>query len=253
MAEKNNIFSRLRNLFTNDTIIRRNKRGKLIVKDIDYSQRALTTNFMDKYNRIYSNSRVYGGNKRNKMGSASIRSSIRPMIYREYECISGDTIIPLPDGKKMTMKELAETYPDKSTTFYVYSYDHKTDTIKLGKAHSVRKTKTELTYKVTFDNGEFILATENHPFLMRDGEYKQVHELTENDSVMPLYQKRFYGHKSYRFLYNFSKGWQAEHKIVAEQFHGDVNEGHIVHHVDFQKENNLPDNLKIMTEHDSRK
>jgi len=105
-------------------------------------------------------------------------------LYREYECLAGETIIPLPGGRKISLVELSKLYPDKENVFYVYSYDHTENCIKLGKAHSVRKTKTELTYKITFDNGEYLLATENHPFLMRNGEYRQVKDLRVNDSLM---------------------------------------------------------------------
>jgi len=85
---------------------------------------------------------------------------------------------------------------------------------------------------------------------MRDGTYKRTFELRVGDSVMPFYQKEYgynkHGFNRYRRLYNFSKGWQSEHKIVAEQFYRPLKKNEVVHHLDIKGSNNLPDNLLIM-------
>jgi predicted ATP-dependent Lon-type protease len=86
--------------------------------------------------------------------------------------------------------------------------------------------------------------------MMRDGSYKRTFELRVGDSVMPFYQKDYgynkHGFKRYRKLYNFSKGWQSEHKIVAEQFYRPLQKNEVVHHLDINGSNNMPDNLLIM-------
>ena len=130
----------------------------------------------------------------------------------------------------------------------MFSYDHKTDSIKLGKAFHPRKKSggPRKCWKVIFDNDDFVIGSAGHPFLMRNGEYKVIKDLQIGDSIMPFYQKMFYPKKHYRFLYNFSKGWQAEHKIIVEQFDRNVNKNECVHHKNFNTSNNLPENLQIM-------
>jgi hypothetical protein len=159
----------------------------------------------------------------------------------------------LPDGTYPTIAELTERYKDKpQERFYVFSYDHKTDSIKLGKAFHPRKKKgSRQGYKVTFDNGKHVIGSLKHPFMMRDGSYKMLYELRVGDSVMPFYQKDFYKN-GYRSIYNFSKGWQSEHVVVAEQFERSLKDNEVVHHKNFDKTNNLPSNLQIMVDADHK-
>src|SRR2546422_2355374 len=43
--------------------------------------------------------------------------------------------------------------------------------------------------RVTLDNGESIVCTPDHRFMLRDGSYKAAADLTPADSLMPLYRK----------------------------------------------------------------
>ena len=53
-----------------------------------------------------------------------------------------------------------------------------------------RRTKANAkVIKVTFDNGETIKCTPDHPFMMRDGSFKKIEDITPKDSLMPLYRK----------------------------------------------------------------
>ena len=87
--------------------------------------------------------------------------------------------------------------------------------------------------------------------MMRDGSYKMIYELRVGDSVMPFYQKNYNcKYNKYRKLYNFSKGWQSEHVIIAEQFMRPLNNNEVVHHKNFNGYDNSPDNLQIMTKNE---
>ena len=101
---------------------------------------------------------------------------------------------------------------------------------------------------MTFDNGQYVVGSLKHPFMMRDGSYKMIYELRVGDSVMPFYQKDYGSrYNTYKKLYNFSKGWQSEHVVIAEQFDRPLTENEVAHHKDFNGYNNSPDNLQIMT------
>ena len=248
-VKKQSLYARLKRLFSTDVIVRNVGGKQLKIKDTDSIMYATDRNSLrDRFNRIRSS----GYNAYTRDFALSYQAA-RMDLFRDYDCVGPDTIIPLPDGSRPTIKELAEKYKDKpQERFWVFSYDHETDSMKLGKAFHPRKKKgIRIGYKVTFDDGRYVVGSLKHPFMMRDGSYKMIYELRVGDSVMPFYQKDFYGH-GYRHIYNFSKGWQSEHKIVAEQFDRPLKDGEVVHHKNFDKTNNSPDNLQIMTESDHK-
>ncbi|MEK7104012.1 MAG: toprim domain-containing protein, partial [Patescibacteria group bacterium] len=107
--------------------------------------------------------------------------------------------------------------------------------------------------KVILDNNEEIVCTPDHKFLMRSGEYKQAQDIVKKDSLMPLYRKvapkggliTIDGYEmtlcpaTHRWIfthlladrYNLEKGiYQKERNSV-------------IHHKDYNKLNNNPDNL----------
>jgi len=242
------LYAKLKRLFSNDVVVRNVGGKKLKVIDTDEVFYATDRNSLrDRFNRL----RTTSYNQYTRDYNLSYQSS-RVELFRDYDCVGPDTVVPLPDGTFPTIAELAEKYKDKpQERFYVFSYDHETDSIKLGKAYHPRKKKGKRQgYKVTFDNGQYVIASLKHPFMMRDGTYKRTFELRVGDSIMPFYQREYgykkHGFKRYRRLYNFSKGWQSEHKIVAEQFDRPLKKGEVVHHININGADNSPENLLIM-------
>jgi len=246
--KQQSLYARLKRLFSTDVIVR-NVGGKQIkIKDTDNIMYATDRNSLrDRFNRIRST--AYNAYTRD---FALSYQAARMDLFRDYDCVGPDTIIPLPDGSRPTIAELAEKYKDRpQERFWVFSYDHETKSIKLGKAYHPRKKKgTRQGYRVTFDDGSSIVGSLKHPFLMRDGSKKRLFELRVGDSVMPFYQKEYgydkHGFKRYRKIYNFSKGWQQEHKIIAEQFYRPLEKNEVVHHKNFNGSDNTPENLEIM-------
>ena len=250
-VKQRSLFARLKKLFASGVIVRNVGGKKLRVKDTSDLMYATDRNSLrDRFNRVRSTS--YNAYTRD---FSLAYQAARIDLFRDYDCVGPDTIIPLPDGSRPTIKELTEKYKDKpQERFYVFSYDHISKSVKLGKAFHPRKKGggERMGYKVTFDNGQYVIGSIKHPFLMRDGTYKTIFDLKVGESVMPFYQKDFY-QNGYRSIYNFSKGWQSEHVIVAEQFNNrSLNENEVVHHRNFDKTNNLPDNLQTMINADHK-
>ena len=52
MAEQENILTRLGKLLQSSIVVRKTDSGQLKVKDVDFSQQGLTSNFIDRYNRL---------------------------------------------------------------------------------------------------------------------------------------------------------------------------------------------------------
>lgn len=246
--KKQSLYARLKTLFSSDTIVRNVGGKKLIVKDVDHSQMATDRNSLrDRFNRIRST--AYNAYTRDFTLSYQ---AARMDLFRDYDCIAGETIIPLPDGTYPTIAELTEKYKDSpQERFHVFSYDHESDSMKLGNAYHPRKKEGKrVGWKVIFDDGKFVIGSEGHPFLMRNGEYKVIKDLKVGESVMPFYQSEYgyknHGFKRYRKVYNFSRGWQTEHKIITEQFQRKLETNEVIHHKDFNGSNNSADNLQIM-------
>jgi hypothetical protein len=171
-------------------------------------------------------------------------------------CIAGDTKIATPDGF-ITIKELADKGRDHE--FITYAYDHNLKQVVPAKARNAHYTRDEMTYKVIFDDGSYIITTWEHQLMKRDGSFERVMNLKVGDSMMPFYRKSFYNNKNYHWVYTCNSiighhGWVSEHNLIAEWFYGvKINKDEEVHHIDFNGKNNLPENLQIMnrTEHRS--
>lgn len=95
--------------------------------------------------------------------------------------------------------------------------------------------------------------------MLRDGTYIQAQDLKENDSLMPLYfnEKNGYetvkGNTTYRYKSVYKEVAKAlkfdEIEEAKKRVQPDDNMSYdvAIHHKDFNKKNNNPDNLQIMT------
>ena len=118
------------------------------------------------------------------------------------------------------------------------------------------------SYRVTFDNGESIVASAQHKWPVRvkppnpkgakiawasGGRViveKTTVELAVGDRMVPCRtvcnQKNGYEHLYSKSAFDYTK----THLLVANAVHGPCPVGHAVHHKDENKANNLPDNLE---------
>lgn len=163
-------------------------------------------------------------------------------------CLTAATKIPLLDGRVVPISEL-----EKEKEFWVYSCTEDGKVVP-GKGHSARVTKTvNKLYRITLDNGEVVECTDNHPFMLRSGEFKRADLLSVGDSLMPFYRKvrneNFMG--GYEEVLNpKTNSYRFTHHVVDNYFNGEKPKGIHVHHVDHNKLNNSPENLKRMTSSD---
>src|SRR6266852_2645603 len=104
-------------------------------------------------------------------------------------CFSGDTLVALADGRALSFRDLVVEQAEGKEHF---GYTIRKDgTIGLERLINARMTKVNAkVIRVTLDNGETIVCTPDHRFMLRDSTYKAAVDLTPDDSLMPLYRKQ---------------------------------------------------------------
>lgn len=160
-------------------------------------------------------------------------------------CFHGDTEVKLVDGRSIKIRDAVNL--SKRENLYVYSYDHENKKLTVGKVNDVFKTGiNQPLYKVTLDNDKSVIATSNHNFMLRTGEYRELKDLKIGDSLMPFYEKKD-KFTNRLMVYTNDGSYKLNYRFVAEWKYGKIPKLHQVHHIDHDKYNDHPDNLQIMT------
>lgn len=159
-------------------------------------------------------------------------------------CFTGDTKISLLNGTERRIDSFTE-----GDEFWVYGC--KPDgTIVPSKAKALGVTKVvEELVEVTLDNRDSVRCTLDHKFMLRDGTYTEAQFLTTGDSLMPLYRDS--DSRGYEvYTDNITGKLLSTHKQfnVFNYTEDEVyNRGLHSHHMDFNKRNNEPSNLELLT------
>ncbi|HEY9584702.1 MAG TPA: toprim domain-containing protein, partial [Candidatus Paceibacterota bacterium] len=167
-------------------------------------------------------------------------------------CFLGETKVALVDGRNLSFKELVEE-DNCGKKNYCYTIDNEGE-IAIGLIENPRITKKQAeVIKIVLDNDEQIICTPDHKFMQRDGSYKEAKNLKTSDSLMPLRKQlsrlgKRITIKGYELVFD-----PAEHRwifthLLSDRYNirtGIYNResGDSVHHLDFNKLNNNPNNL----------
>ena len=119
----------------------------------------------------------------------NITGILERLLYTQHnacECFTGDTRISILNGKEEKIQDVVGKEP-----VWVYSYDTERQTVVPGKAIAVKTGSTSKMLEITLDNSEKVVCTPDHLWLMRDGAYKKASELVVEDSLMPLYRRKY--------------------------------------------------------------
>ena len=161
-------------------------------------------------------------------------------------CFTGDTLIPILDGKEYPIRDLVNFEKD----IVVYSCSS-SGRVYVSKAEAKLTRRDQSIVKVVLDNKKEIKCTPDHKFMMRDGSYKEAKDLQVEDSLMPFYSE--IDKDGYTVVQqNYSGFKQRAHWIVArsgllgkvQSFPG---ERSVIHHKNFIKIDNNPNNLQFMS------
>jgi DNA gyrase subunit B len=169
-------------------------------------------------------------------------------------CFTGDTEIALASGRSITFEELVEER-EQGENHYCYTVDDD-GRIGLERIEHPRVTREDAELvAVTLDNGETIRCTPDHEFMLRDGSYCEARNLSDGQSLMPLYRKlsdtaeegiTIDGYEMVKQPIT-NDFWEFTHLLadrynVENGLYDDLSGSH-KHHRDFDKRNNRPDNI----------
>lgn len=191
-------------------------------------------------------------------------------------CFAGETLIAVADGRgAVPIAQLAKEGRDVP----VYSMNPEDGKVAIKWARNPRLTGVDMeVVRVSLDDGSSIVVTPNHKFYNRMGETIEAKDLQYGDSLPRLTKRLEMVNKKdpnskYLRMYLETRETQntsrlQEHKIISQFFHkkrwqelyeeiendkqykensGFIeNGGIVVHHRDYNKINNSPDNLEPM-------
>jgi DNA gyrase subunit B len=172
-------------------------------------------------------------------------------------CHSGDTLVQLTDGRAISLRQLvAEQEAGQEHFCYTMKPGGR---IGVERIINARMTKANAeVIKITLDTGEELVCTPDHPYMLRDGSFKAAASLTPQDSLMPFHRRLSQKAEKRNALDGYEEvwnpagcGWVYTH-VLADAWnlqHGvyEFTDGSHRHHVDFDKLNNNPTNIRRLT------
>lgn len=159
-------------------------------------------------------------------------------------CLTGDTLIPLLDGTKVPIEDLA------GRQAWLYSVDDAGRTVP-GFASKVWQTRevTDLI-ELILDDHSVVRCTPEHMFRLRSGAWASASDLSVGTPLMSVPRKYDAYNGTHELVYSpvgFRRKWVATHGMVDRELYGELPKGYVVHHIDHNPYNNQPNNLVRMT------
>ena len=188
-------------------------------------------------------------------GSSILDAAFNPLstmddYFFSVGCFRLNTGVPLLDGRTLTFAEIINEF-NIGKVNYVYSMNKNTHEFEPGKITWAGLTrKNAEMVRVTLDNGEYADCTPDHRFITRNGCEVHAEDLQPGDSLMPLYRfasftgKKQKTAKCERYLSNATGKRKFTHLAVCPKPPG---RDFVVHHIDFNEQNNSPNNLVVMS------
>jgi len=170
-------------------------------------------------------------------------------------CFAGDTKVSLADGREVSFINLIKEQ-ESGKQNYCYSINTKGN-VCLAPILNVRKTKKNVeVIKVMLDNNKEIICTPDHYFMMSDNSYNKAIDL-KNKSLKPFRRKiskigGWITIKGYEMVWDArSNRWIFTH-LLADRYNqkvfllGRKKKTEVNHHINYNKRNNNPNNIKRM-------
>jgi DNA gyrase subunit B len=170
-------------------------------------------------------------------------------------CFVGETLIRLASGQSRSLRELAEDW-DRGIRHFGYATNSAGD-VRVVPLDSPRLTRRDAPLvEVVLESGSSIRCTPDHLFRLRNGSYKQAHELEPGESLLALKTRLTEANDlpgpGYEmvWMYGAEEWWHSHHLADLYNLRNGIYDktgGPMRHHSDFDKRNNDPRNIVRMT------
>ncbi|HEX5119028.1 MAG TPA: ATP-binding protein [Pseudonocardiaceae bacterium] len=171
-------------------------------------------------------------------------------------CFTGDTMVALASGRSMSFRDLVADW-QRGVRHFGYA-TNRAGRVVIAPLDEPRVTRTDAPLvRVTLDNGQSVRCTPDHLFRLRDGGYRRADALRPGDSLMPLYRsvsakasgdnldgyERVWMNDRDEWVYahHLADGYNLRHGVDSTA------NGNVRHHIDVDKRNNDPRNIRRMT------
>jgi len=203
---------------------------------------------------------------RNKIQYDSSTGEIRD--DRRHQCLTMDTLVPLLDGRTLSLEEISKEY--ETNQLWAYSCDPITGKFSPGLITWAGVSRPNaIVMRITLDNGESIICTPDHTFPVWGRGLVKAEDLVSGDSMIPLYRRNSgiegdKKNKEYEQIFdNDKKEWVFTHRAVSawkdevgidNHFIFDeancVGKFNTIHHKNINRFDNSPLNLVKMANKD---
>jgi len=224
------IFGALKRLFSTDVIIRNVGGNQIKVVDTNRIQAdgdVKTNRRVDRYSRLFSTTPGGAG-----MHAGQMQLYTRLELFRDYEvmdtdsiiasaldiyadeCLHGDTIVPLLDGRRVAIKDL---HKNQEQDFWLYGLDSD-NTFKPVQASKVAYNGKKEIYAITLDDGTTLRSTANHVWITSDGKQVETSDIKPGTSLMALSIKLSDNENmpGYEQIWNKDR-FEFTHRLVAQK------------------------------------
>lgn len=250
----------LKRLLSRNIVITKTKSGKLRTIDFNKSQSTGSpTQYQNrpkwKMSRGYSTTSGYGSGFTNEEIEA-----LRKQMYQDYdimdtdaivssvidiysdECLGQDTIIPLLDGRRLTIKEL---YDLNETNFWLYGLDN-FGNFKPSKAEKVIYKGLQKCAKITLDDQTIIKCTLEHLWVVDGVNCQMTKDLQVGDSIYALKTKLSSGKRQLREyeMISDNKNFKTKQELVDYCKNNDIRVGSVERILNENHYKSIPDFIK---------
>ena len=168
-------------------------------------------------------------------------------------CVVGDTLVYVADGRgNVPIKQLAAEGKDVP----VFCLDDQKAVVVRYMRNPRATGALQPIKKITLENGHILRITANHKFLTTEGQHVEAGKLKVGDGLRMLCKfegtmadvlgPTFSDGQDYLWV-RFGQTTRAEHRLIAEAEVGRLlSKDEIVHHKDYNGQNNSIDNLQVM-------
>jgi len=173
-----------------------------------------------------------------------------------FGCFTKDTEVKLTDGRDVDFDTLVNEHKTGKRNF-TFTINSK-GLIAIAEIQNPRCTRERAELiKVILDNDQEIRCTPDHRFMLRDGTYMEAENLQSGQSLMPFYTRlseqtdRLNREGYLLILQNKTGEWIPAHhlsdnyNLTNSVYNKSV--GRVRHHIDFNKLNNNPENIRRMS------